>query len=394
MSGDLAFPETAGGTTPPDRPGAVTTARPSGGFSTKRWSIRALVTSLVVIQVILISGLIAVASVIDFDEARVEATFGVGVGAVFLVLFVAWGINRRIAGPIRALAAAVDEATHGNLSCAVPTEGPAELVRVGERFNATLAMRAEAEAVLVEAYETERRAADQLRELDELKNAFLISISHELRTPLTSVVGYASLLEEELPALAREEAVEFARAVSASARRLERLLLDLLDLERLTRGVMEPRRRPTDMRELVRRVLEHTAMDQRVEIDIAKGTEANVDPALLERVVENLIVNATKHTPAGTLIRVGAVRRESELLLTVEDAGQGVPDEMKAAIFQPFRSAHKVEHSPGMGIGLALVAEFARLHGGRAWVEDRPGGGSLFRVAIPSAPSGPQRLVS
>lgn len=148
------------------------------------------------------------------------------------------------------------------------------------------------------------------------------------------------------------------------------------------------------MRELVRRVLEHTAMDQRVEIDIAKGTEANVDPALLERVVENLIVNATKHTPAGTLIRVGAVRRESELLLTVEDAGQGVPDEMKAAIFQPFRSAHKVEHSPGMGIGLALVAEFARLHGGRAWVEDRPGGGSLFRVAIPSAPSGPQRLVS
>lgn len=188
MSGDLAFPETAGATAPPDRPGAVTTARPSGGFSTKRWSIRALVTSLVVIQVILISGLIAVASVV-FDEARVEATFGVGVGAVFLVLFVAWGINRRIARPIRALAAAVDEATHGNLSCAAPTEGPAELVRVGERFNATLAMRAEAEGILVEAYETERRAADQLRELDELKNTFLLSISHELRTPLTSVWG-------------------------------------------------------------------------------------------------------------------------------------------------------------------------------------------------------------
>lgn len=301
-----------------------------------------------------------------------------------IVLVVGWTINRRIARPIRALAAAVDEAVHGNLTTEVPSDGPAELARLAARFSSMMAMRAKAESAVVEAYEAERKAADQLRELDELKNAFLLAISHELRTPLTSVVGYASILHEELSSLSKAETAEFAGNIASSARRLERLLMDLLDLDRLTRGVMEPRRRPTDMGELVRRVLEHIAIDGRVEVRIPKGTEANIDPALVERVVENLIVNANKHTPPETPICVRAGRRQGELLITVEDAGQGVPDEMKVAIFEPFRSAHKAEHSPGTGIGLALVAEFAKLHGGRAWVEDRRGGGAAFRVALPA----------
>jgi signal transduction histidine kinase len=100
--------------------------------------------------------------------------------------------------------------------------------------------------------------------------------------------------------------------------------------------------------------------------------------------LENLIVNAIKHTPAGTRIWVGASRRNGEVILKVEDEGEGVPDELKLAIFEPFKQGVVNEGSPGTGVGLSLVAQFAKLHGGRAWVEDRTGGGASFRVALPT----------
>jgi two-component system sensor histidine kinase MtrB len=109
-----------------------------------------------------------------------------------------------------------------------------------------------------------------------------------------------------------------------------------------------------------------------------------VDPAKVERVVENLLTNAGRHTTPDTPVWVRVVRRDEGVLLTVEDAGGGVPRELRAALFEPFRQGPAAAaHAPGVGIGLSLVARFAELHGGRAWVQDRPGGGASFQVLLP-----------
>jgi len=101
-------------------------------------------------------------------------------------------------------------------------------------------------------------------------------------------------------------------------------------------------------------------------------------------VVSELVTNALRHTPPGTpvWIRAGAVGPDLELV--VEDAGPGVPPELAGTIFEPFRQGAPGV-APGVGIGLSLVARFAQLHGGRAWVEERPGGGAAFHVLLPDA---------
>ena len=101
--------------------------------------------------------------------------------------------------------------------------------------------------------------------------------------------------------------------------------------------------------------------------------------------VDNLLVNASRHTPEGSRLWVRVLPEDGGVLVAVEDEGPGVPDEIKQDIFEPFRKGDP--GSAGSGIGLSLVSRFAELHGGRAWVQDRPGGGSSFRVFLP----GPSR---
>jgi signal transduction histidine kinase len=118
---------------------------------------------------------------------------------------------------------------------------------------------------------------------------------------------------------------------------------------------------------------------------------AQVDPAKVERIMENLLANADRHTTPDTPVWVRLAHTEEGALIAVEDAGCGVPAELRAALFEPFRQGPEASsHAPGVGIGLALVSRFAQLHGGRAWVEERPGGGSSFRVLLsdPSAAAG------
>jgi signal transduction histidine kinase len=100
--------------------------------------------------------------------------------------------------------------------------------------------------------------------------------------------------------------------------------------------------------------------------------------------VENLVFNAIKHTPDDSKIWVKARRSNGHLRLTVEDSGNGVPDDLKLAIFEPFKQGDVPSHSPGTGVGLNLVSQFAKLHGGRAWVEDRRGGGASFQIELPA----------
>ncbi len=230
-------------------------------------------------------------------------------------------------------------------------------------------------------------STDRLRTLDEMKNTFLEAVSHELRTPLSAVLGIALTLARGEVKLTSDEAVDLLERLAANASKLERLLADLLDLDRLARGIVEPNRRPTDVGELVRGVVDSSdfVRDHRVEVEV-EPVVVSIDAAKVERIVENLLANAVRHTPAEAAAWVYVRPKSDGVLITVDDEGGGVPSDLKMAIFEPFRQGPQHDrHTPGVGIGLSLVARFAELHGGRAWVEDRPGGGASFRVFIPDA---------
>jgi signal transduction histidine kinase len=252
----------------------------------------------------------------------------------------------------------------------------------------------EREQELKDSLRRELAAADRLRAADEIKDTFLRAVSHDLRTPLTAMLGVAVTLERTRLNLPREQALDLVAMLVEKTRKLERLLKDLLDLNRLEEGVLEPNRSLTDVRELVHRVV--TEVDQLAgwPIDIeAEPIQAFIDGPKVERIVENLLLNTTRHTPPGTRVWVKALARGADLELIVEDAGPGVPAELAGTIFEAFRRgagngpAPTMSHHRGVGIGLSLVARFATLHGGHAWVDERWGGGAAFHVLLPDVVS-------
>jgi PAS domain S-box-containing protein len=259
-----------------------------------------------------------------------------------------------------------------------------------ERLAEALDREQEAAHQFAAALERERAAAEHLRAVDEMKTTFLQAVSHDLRTPLTTILGIALTLEHRAAGLPASDLADLLHRLSGNARKLDRLLGDLLDLDRLARGTLTPRRQPVDLGALVHRVVDDAGVrDEHPVVVDAPPLLLAADAPKLERIIENLLVNAAKHTPSGTPIWVRLrATDDGGVLLAVEDEGPGVPAQLREQIFQPFRQGRTIaDHAPGSGIGLALVAQFAGLHGGRAWVQDRPGGGASFRVFLPDTPS-------
>jgi signal transduction histidine kinase len=177
---------------------------------------------------------------------------------------------------------------------------------------------------------------------------------------------------------------------------MNKLVDDLLDLDRLDRGHIQPERTPTDVSELARRVArELPGMEShpiRVE---ASPVLVDVDAGKVERVIENLLVNARRHTPAGTAVHIRVHGRSNGVVLVIEDEGPGIPDELKEVLFEPFRQGAGAG-GRGVGIGLSLVKKFAELHGGTALIEDGEHGGARFVITLPGdvteVPSDARRL--
>ncbi len=228
-------------------------------------------------------------------------------------------------------------------------------------------------------YAHDTQVTRQHQELLQSKTEFVNAISQELRTPLEVIKGVAGRLAtgEELSERQRRDLVD---GLQLNADRLDVLLGDLIDVDRLTQRTVSVHRRPVRLEAAVRAALRDVDVSQHeVRVDVGDVT-AQATPGHVERILRCLVHNAVKFAPAGSTVEIGAVRDGPAVMLGVDDEGPGIPAGDRIAVFEPLR---QLADDPGMGLGLALVKRFAELHGGRAWVEESPSGGAAFRVLLP-----------
>lgn len=230
------------------------------------------------------------------------------------------------------------------------------------------------------ASEAARAVAARTRRLAATRELLLVAVSHELRTPLTMVAGMASLLHERYDQLEEERLRQLLARQDVNAQRLVQLVEDLDALHRLSQDALAARREAVDLRECVQDAVPGDLEGVRaLHLDVPE-VDVRIDPGFVRRIVGNLLRNALRHTPPGSPVELRARVHGADVVLEVVDAGAGIPEEFRQAVFEPFVRLHT--ERPGTGVGLALVAALARSHGGSASVHDNPSGGSVFRVVL------------
>jgi len=228
-----------------------------------------------------------------------------------------------------------------------------------------------------------------LRDKDRARVNLVATLSHELRTPLTSLAIASELLQRNHDGLAAKQ-IELVDAIGEDVDRMRNLADDLLDLARGETGAIAIHNRPLDLVALVAAVTKTLTLQAQhnqvqLETDVTDTRlRLQGDPVKLSWVLSNLIGNALRYTPAGGKIVIGATRTEDTVQVTVSDTGPGVPEELRAHIFERFSQWNINGSEAGSaGLGLAIVKEIVEAHGGRIFVESSPAG-SLFRVELPA----------
>jgi two-component system sensor histidine kinase KdpD len=236
--------------------------------------------------------------------------------------------------------------------------------------------------------QAEARAALALEtETERIRNALLASISHDLRTPLAVMAGASSSLAERGERLSPEERGALSQSVFQQARDLSEQVTRILQMTRLENGAIEPARDWTSLQELagplLARLKERLA-GHRLIVELPDDLPlVRVDGALIEQAIGNLLENAVRHTPAGTLIRLRAQNAGTEVVVSVEDFGPGMAEKDMQRVFSKFHHGAAEGAGGGPGLGLAICRAIVVLHGGRAWAEQIPGCGTAFRFSLP-----------
>jgi two-component system sensor histidine kinase KdpD len=226
-----------------------------------------------------------------------------------------------------------------------------------------------------------------LQRSDELKSALLSAVSHDLRTPLASIkASVTSLLQTDIQ-WSEEDERDLLQAIDEETDRLTRIIGNLLDLSRIEAGVLRPERTWCDLGEL----LEETADRQRaivpshpIAVSIADDLpDIFIDYVEISQVFANLLENAAKYSPAGSLIEMSAERTGDQILVSVSDRGLGIPLGEEERIFEKFYRIGIWSGAVGAGIGLSICRGIIEAHGGQIWAEQRPGGGAIFLLTLP-----------
>ncbi|HEX3553272.1 MAG TPA: sensor histidine kinase [Thermoanaerobaculia bacterium] len=334
---------------------------------------------------------------VDLAGVRRGRDVAFGLLLALIPLAVAGGIlaARRIALPLQTLSDAVDELTAGNL--AAPLGDGSRITEVARLSAAFREMR---DRLAARTRESERLAAElraraeALAEADRRKNEFLAMLAHELRNPLGAIANASYLLEQLGPSPA-----PMAKSVAIIRRQIQhlvRLVDDLLDVSRITRGKVELRREPLDLREVVGQAVDTTrplaeAKSQSLRLHLSPEPLPLLgDATRLEQVLSNLLRNAVKFTEPGGHIDLTAGRGATgEAVVRVRDDGIGMAADLLPRVFDLFAQGEQAldREGAGLGIGLTLVRSLVEMHGGRvAARSDGPGRGSELEVRLPLAP--------
>ncbi|MEE3624452.1 ATP-binding protein [Nitrospirillum sp. BR 11752] len=229
-------------------------------------------------------------------------------------------------------------------------------------------------------------------ETERLRNALLTSISHDLRTPLSTIMGVHSVLLDPEAGNSPAERQELLAGAQEEADRLDRFIGNLLDMTRLEAGGLRCRREAVDVADVVDAALERVAAARTGRpLTIAVAPDLPMvmaDYLLMEQILFNLLDNALKHTPPGTAMTVSATSQGGQVQISIEDEGPGIPPDALEAIFDKFSRLRAGDAKrTGTGLGLAICRGFAQAMGGDISAGNRPGGGAVFRLWLPGAPS-------
>ncbi|GFM60441.1 PAS domain-containing sensor histidine kinase [Pseudomonas cichorii] len=237
-------------------------------------------------------------------------------------------------------------------------------------------------AVMVLRDVTEQRAFERVR------SEFVLRASHELRTPVTGIHMAFGLLQERLHFAAESREADLLNTITEEMQRLMQLINDLLNFSRYQNGLQKLKLAPCSIKQMLEeargRFEEQARLhDITLMLDIQEPVpHLHADQAQLERVLDNLLDNALRHTPESGLIRLQARRHGERAIISIEDNGEGIPYGQQGRIFEPFVQVGRKKG--GAGLGLALCKEIVQLHGGRMGVYSRPGQGTQFYMALPT----------
>jgi PAS domain S-box-containing protein len=233
------------------------------------------------------------------------------------------------------------------------------------------------------------RKVIEIEEVNKTKNDLLAIVSHELRTPLTSIKGYATMILDHFSRLSSEETKETVRSIDSSADRLAKLIDNLLDTTRIGAGLLTLKKSAEDISDLVEAAVEEASLLSRnhhIIIKLGKSLPiVYIDVKRIRQVLDNLLDNAVKYSPAGAVTTVSVRKLKNELLISVADQGRGIPG---GELTRVFERMYKIEQrlqegNQGIGLGLHVCQRLVEAHGGRIWAESVMGKGSTLKFTLP-----------
>ena len=228
-----------------------------------------------------------------------------------------------------------------------------------------------------------------LQRTDALRAALLSSVSHDLRTPLSSIKAAASSLLQEEVQWDDEARRSFALSIESEADRLNRLVANLLDMSRIESGALKPEKEWYPIDELIHDVLgrmQPVLEGRTIHTDLPDDLPpVKLDYLQIDQVLTNLIENALRYTPAGSPIEIGVQAIGDRMIISIADHGPGIPAADRERVFDKFYRVMETQtaRTIGSGLGLAVSRGLVEAHGGRIWVENRKGGGAIFRFTLP-----------
>jgi signal transduction histidine kinase len=319
----------------------------------------ALAATLLPLVAVVLSGIVM------FDSGHDVVLLAVAAASSTVAFLAALLVARGIARPVERLRTTSAALAGGDLGARAIESGPAELRQLAEATN---------------------EMAGRLEELFDARRQLVAWASHDLRTPIASLQAMVEAIEDGLATPA-----DYLPAMREQVRALGMLVDDLFELARIDAGALTLELEETSLTGLVEstvRGLQPQATVRQIKLETrmdGDGLRVRCAPEKVERVLYNLVANALRHTPSDGSIAVLARPLERDVVVTVEDTGEGLPPDAASRVFERFWRADRSRSRGGAGLGLAIARGLVEAQGGRIWAENRPGGGARISFTLPAA---------